>query len=68
MLLELADSQLISKRIYRLEGNKGLPVWIRQYLNMRGRLVCFNVDKDFNDALDGKVIINLRDVPEQVLG
>ena len=55
MLSELGDSQLISKLIYRMEGDKGLPVLIRQYLNLKGRLVCFNVDKDFGDALDGMI-------------
>lgn len=67
MLAELGDSQMISKLIYRMEGDKGLPVLIRQYLNMRGRLVCFNVDRDFNDALDGMIIVDLREVPEKVL-
>ena len=68
MLAELADSQMISKLIYRMEGDKGLPVLIRQYLNMCGRLVCFNVDPDFNDALDGMIIVDLTEVPEKVLG
>ena len=68
MLSELGDSQLISKLIYRMEGDKGLPVLIRQYLNMCGRLVCFNVDREFGHALDGMIIVNLLDVPEKVLG
>ncbi len=67
MLSDLGDSQLLSKLIYRMEGDKGLPVLIRQYLNMCGRLVCFNVDKDFNDALDGMIIVNLLEVPEKML-
>jgi len=68
MLFELADSQLISRLIYRMEGDKGLPILIRQYLSLNGRLVCFNVDRDFNDALDGMIIVNLMDIPERVLG
>lgn len=68
MLAELGDSQLISRLIYRMEGDKGLPVLIRQYLNMCGRLVCFNVDRDFGQALDGMIIVDLLEVPEKVLG
>lgn len=68
MLFELADSQLISRLIYRMEGDKGLPILIRQYLSLNGRLVCFNVDRDFNDALDGMIVVNLMDIPERVLG
>ncbi|TNF38927.1 MAG: lysophospholipid acyltransferase family protein [Gammaproteobacteria bacterium] len=68
MLAELEDSQLISKLIYRMEGDKGLPVLIRQYLSLKGRLVCFNVDRDFNNALDGLIIVDLPKVEERVLG
>jgi putative hemolysin len=67
MLQELKDEQLISKLIYRMEGDKGIPVLIRQYLNLNGRLVCFNVDKNFNDALDGMIVVNLTEVPERTL-
>ncbi|MDQ1362954.1 MAG: hypothetical protein QG652_814 [Pseudomonadota bacterium] len=68
MLRQLEDEQLISKLIYRLEGDKGIPVLIRQYLNLNGRLVCFNVDRNFNDALDGMIVVNLTEVPERTLG
>lgn len=68
MLTDLGDEQLISKLIYRMEGDKGMPVLIRQYLNLNGRLVCFNVDKKFNDALDGMIVVNLTEVPERTLG
>ncbi|MCW8956495.1 MAG: lysophospholipid acyltransferase family protein [Gammaproteobacteria bacterium] len=67
MLSELGDSQLISKLIYRMEGDKGLPVLIRQYLSLKGNLVSFNIDRDFNDALDGMIIVDLLNVPEKVL-
>ncbi|MBI3188149.1 MAG: lysophospholipid acyltransferase family protein [Gammaproteobacteria bacterium] len=67
MLKDLNDEQLISRLIYRMEGNKGIPVLIRQYLNLNGRLVCFNVDKHFNNALDGMIVVNLTEVPERTL-
>ncbi|VAW62198.1 Putative hemolysin [hydrothermal vent metagenome] len=67
MLSEVNSNQLISKLIYRMEGDKGLPVLLRQYLGLNGKLVCFNVDKDFNDALDGMIIVDLLKVPEKML-
>ena len=67
MLAEMGDSQLISKLIYRMEGDKGLPVLIRQYLSLNGSLVSFNVDKSFNNALDGMIIVDLLQVEEKVL-
>ncbi len=67
MLADMGDSQLISKLVYRMEGDKGLPVLIRQYLSLNGSLVSFNVDKSFNNALDGMIIVDLLQVPEKVL-
>jgi hypothetical protein len=67
MLAEMVDSQLISKLIYRMEGDKGLPVLIRQYLSLNGSLVSFNVDKSFNNSLDGMIIVDLLQVEEKVL-
>ena len=67
MLSGLADIQVLSRLISRMEGGIGLPVLLRQYLGLNGRLVCFNVDPDFNDALDGLIWVDLRNVPQRVL-
>jgi len=67
MLMSIKDNQLMSKLIYRMEGDKGLPVLLRQYLGLNGKLVSFNVDKNFNNALDGMIIVNLLNVPEKIL-
>jgi hypothetical protein len=50
-----------------MEQGKGLPVLIRQYLKMNGKLVCFNVDPAFHDSLDGLIVVNLKDVPVSIL-
>ena len=67
MISKLSDNKLISKLVERMEGDKGLPILIKQYLGLNGRLVSFNVDKDFNDVLDGLIIVDLLAVPEKVL-
>jgi len=63
----LSDNKTISKLVERMEGDKGLPILIKQYLGLNGRLVSFNIDKDFNDALDGLIVVDLREVPEKSL-
>lgn len=68
MLSALGDVQLLSKVLSRLEHGRGLPVLLRQYLGLKGKLVCFNVDPAFNDALDGLIVVNLAQVPEKALG
>lgn len=47
---------------------KGVPVLLRQYLRLGGRLVSFNVDPAFNDAIDCLLLLDLRDADRRVLG
>jgi hypothetical protein len=39
---------------------KGVPILIRQYAKLGGRLLSFNVDREFSDVLDGLVVVDLR--------
>jgi putative hemolysin len=67
LLSSLASVTLLSKVLSRMEQGKGLPVLIRQYLKMNGKLVCFNVDPAFHYSLDGLIVVNLKDVPLSIL-
>ena len=68
LLTSLADLQLLSRVIARIDEGKGIPVLLRQYLGLNGKLVSFNVDPAFNDALDGLIVVDLHDVPIKTLG
>lgn len=39
------------------------PVLMKQYLRQNARFLGFNLDPDFNDALDGLMILDMEDVP-----
>ncbi|MGF1695094.1 lysophospholipid acyltransferase family protein [Vibrio kyushuensis] len=67
LLSSLASVPLLSKVLARMEKGKGLPVLLRQYLGMNGKLVCFNVDPAFQDALDGLIVVNMKAVPLKTL-
>jgi len=67
MLTALADLQLLSRVIARIDEGKGVPVLLRQYLGLNGKLVSFNVDPAFNNALDGLIMVDLRNVPLKTL-
>lgn len=67
MLTALADLQLLSRVIGRIEQGKGIPVLLRQYLALNGKLISFNVDPDFNNALDGLIVVDLRQVETKTL-
>jgi putative hemolysin len=68
LLSALASVTLLSKVLARMEKGKGLPVLLRQYLKMNGKLVCFNVDPAFHDTLDGLIVVDLTRVPNKTLG
>ncbi len=58
----------LSSLVQQIEkDNKGIPVLLRQYLKLQGELAAFNVDPDFNDALDGLIIVDLLKVDEKML-
>lgn len=44
---------------------KGLPVLLRHYLNLGGEVLCMNLDREFGDALDGLVLLDLKRTPEK---
>ncbi len=42
------------------EDGKGLPILLRQYAKLGGKLIAFNLDRKFSDVVDGLVIVDLR--------
>ena len=67
MLCALADLQLLSRVIARVDEGKSVPVLLRQYLGLNGKLIGFNVDPQFNNALDGLIAVDLKQVPIKTL-
>jgi putative hemolysin len=64
----LANIEALSTVVAELEPDgKGAPVLLRQYLKLGGRMLGFNVDPDFGDALDCLVLIDLRKTNPRVL-
>jgi len=47
---------------------KSIPILVRQYARLGGRLLSFNVDKAFSNVLDGFVLVDLRRTDPAVLG
>lgn len=56
----------IGEAIAEIEGGaREMPVLIRQYLRLGGRVCAFNVDPDFGTVVDGLIVVNLLRVPER---
>ncbi|CAM3774542.1 glycerol acyltransferase [Flavobacterium branchiophilum] len=62
------DLNKFDKIIDELEpGSLRLPVLIKKYIKQNARLVAFNVDPLFNNAVDGLMYIRIADIPESTM-
>jgi len=67
-IADLRDIEHLSRVIARIEhDNKGIPILLKQYLKLGGRLLGFSFDDQFSDALDGLVVVDLRASEPRVL-
>jgi len=63
-----ADLNKFDKFIEEVEpGNLRLPVLIKKYIKQNARVVAFNVDPLFNNAIDGLMYIRIADLPESTV-
>lgn len=65
ILMESAtDLNKFDKFIKGVEtSNYNMPVLLKKYLKQNGKIIGFNIDPKFNNALDGLLILDLFDVP-----
>jgi putative hemolysin len=50
-----------------MEGEPDVPVLLRQYLRLNARLIGVNVDRNFGDALDALMVVDLAAVDRTIL-
>ena len=63
-----ADMQKFDKIIDEIEpGALRIPVLIKKYVKQNARLVAFNVDPKFNNAVDGLMYIKVEDIPQSTV-
>jgi putative hemolysin len=63
-----ADLNKFDKIIDEVEpGELRLPVLIKKYIKQNARVVAFNVDPMFNNAIDGLMYIRIADLPESTV-
>lgn len=68
MFQVLRDLDELSQPINDVEADgKGLPILLRQYAKIGGKLLGFNVDRKFSNVLDGLVVVDLRQTEPAVL-
>jgi len=61
------DFKKLDKFIKDIEKNLSTPILIKKYMSLGAQIIGFNRDPDFNNCLDGLLILDLYDVPIDVL-
>ncbi|MGB1618817.1 MAG: glycerol acyltransferase, partial [Flavobacteriales bacterium] len=69
-LLEAADGDV--KRLDRIladiePSEAVMPVLLKKYLHQNARILGFNRDPKFNNALDGLMLLDVQDLPAQTV-
>ena len=62
-----SDLNKLDKIIDDLEPEMRLPVLIKKYIKQNAKVVSFNVDPGFNDAIDGLMYIRISELPESTI-
>ncbi len=64
----LEDIDEVSGLIADIESDqKGVPILLKQYLRLGGKILGFNVDPKFSGVLDGLVLVDLLDTDTKTL-
>lgn len=62
-----SDLNKLDKIIDDLEPQMKLPVLIKKYIKQNAKVISFNVDPSFNDAIDGLMYIRISEIPESTI-
>ena len=62
------DLEHVSSLVSDLEPDaKSVPVLLKHYLKLNGRLIAFNVDEGFGGCLDGLIVVDLTQTDHKLL-
>ena len=50
-----------------IETNYRMPVLLKKYLQLNGKIISFNIDPKFNECLDGLIVLDVYDVPIETI-
>ena len=60
------DARKLDRIIGEIDPNQhAMPVLLRRYLAQNAKILAFNRDPKFNDAVDGLIVLDLYDLPDE---
>lgn len=64
--LNNTDIRVLDGMIAEIETSRNkIPVLLKKYLKQHARIIAFNIDPKFNNALDGFLVMNIDQVPDE---
>ena len=52
--------------MFRLSnGQYRMPTLLKKYIKLNCKILAFNVDPDFNNCVDGLIVLDVLDIPKQ---
>jgi putative hemolysin len=68
VLAQIQDIDALENLLEHIEPEYfRLPVLLKQYVRQNARFIGFNLDPNFNDALDGLMLLDLHDVRQETI-
>jgi len=64
---QLNNLHQLDRLVEEVETNYRMPVLLKKYLQLNGKIVEFNIDPLFNECLDGLMILDIYDVPMETI-
>ncbi|MFC2152339.1 lysophospholipid acyltransferase family protein [Bacteroidota bacterium] len=64
---EHGDVSKLDKLIFDIESTYKFPILLKKYLQLNSKIIGFNIDPKFNNSLDGLLILDIFDVPENFI-
>jgi len=62
------DIKLLDKMIGDIdELNTGIPILLKKYINLNAKIIRFNVDPKFNNSLDGLIVLDMYNIPQDTV-
>jgi putative hemolysin len=63
--MDVNDMKILDGLIGDIETNQmKVPVLLKKYLKQNAKIIAFNIDPKFNNALDGFLVMDLQNVPK----
>lgn len=67
IIVEAAEKDIskVEKVVSDVDNGFRIPVLLKKYLELNARIIGFNVDPDFNNCLDGLIMLDVRNIPAE---